>query len=147
MISALSGTHRRLQGSRVLPLIVLPVIVFLYALLVLHIHPTDLFGLTQDDSIYFSSAKALSEGHGYILPSLPGTPAATKYPILYPLILSVVWKLNPSFPGNITSGIYLNLAIGALFICFCYLFCRRCLGLERVHSFLVTAFCSLHALT
>jgi len=138
---------RRLQQSRLLPLIILPAIIIAFAFLVLGLHPINIFGLTQDDSIYFSSAQALSEGRGYILPSLPGTPDATKYPILYPLILSAVWKFDSSFPGNIMWGVVLNLALGAVFICLCYLFCRRCLGQRRLQSLLVAAYCGLHALT
>jgi len=63
---------------RWLPRIVLAVVVALYLSLVLHLHPTNFFGFSQDDTLYFSSAKAIAEGHGYILPSVPGTPPATK---------------------------------------------------------------------
>src|ERR1041385_1590634 len=73
----------------------LAVIVVLYCLLVTSIHPTNLFGLMEDDTIYFSSAREIAQGHGYVLPNLPGQPAATKYPILYPWLLSWVWRLNP----------------------------------------------------
>jgi hypothetical protein len=136
-----------LQQSRLVPLIGLPVIIALYATLVFALHPANLFGLIHDDSLYFSSAKALAEGRGYILPSLLGTPAATKYPVLYSLILSAIWKLNPSFPANVIWAVCLNLVIGSAFICFSYLFCRNCLGLGRLSALLVTAFCGLHGLT
>ena len=75
-----------------------------YVVSVIRLHPTNFFGLFEDDSIYFSSAKALAQGQGYVLPSVPGTPPATKYPILYPLILSLVWRWNPSFPANLAGA-------------------------------------------
>src|SRR5690242_4694457 len=70
-------------------------ILMLYAEAVLRLPPAIFFGLTGDDAIYFSSARAIASGAGYVLPSLPGTPPATKYPILYPWILSWVWRWNP----------------------------------------------------
>ena len=54
-----------------------------------------------DDAYYFGSAKALAQGGGYIIPNLPGGPPQTKYPVLYPWLLSWVWRWYPSFPSNI----------------------------------------------
>ena len=76
-------------------------IAILYLTAIVRLHPANFFGVTQDDTIYFSSARALTAGSGYVLPSVPGTPPATKYPILYPWILSWVWRWNPSFPANL----------------------------------------------
>jgi hypothetical protein len=56
--------------------------------------PVDHFGKFHDDTFYLSSAKSIAEGQGYRLPSVPGAPPATKYPILYPWLLS--WA--PGFP-------------------------------------------------
>ncbi len=58
-------------------------------------------GLYHDDSLYWVSAKSLAQGHGYRIASLPGEPAQTKYPPLFPAILSLVWRLCPSFPANL----------------------------------------------
>ena len=97
-------------------------IVALFLITVVRLHPANFFGYTEDDSIYFSSAKALSLGRGYILDSVPGRPAATKYPILYPWILSWVWRSNPSFPANINDAIAINALFGSrsfwLLLCF-----------------------------
>ncbi len=59
------------------------------------------FGKLHDDGLLFVSAKSLAEGDGFRILSLEGEPAQTKYPILYPLFLSAVWKLNPHFPENL----------------------------------------------
>lgn len=61
---------------------------------------TDLIGFFFDDAIYALVAKALAAGDGFVYPHLPGEPAATHYPPLWPLLLSVVWKLGPPFPHN-----------------------------------------------
>ena len=60
-------------------------------------------GSFHDDGIYVITAKALAEGRGYRLIHLPGAPAQTKYPILYPALLAVVWKVWPSFPENLVA--------------------------------------------
>ena len=100
---------------RFLPWIALSAIILIYLCLVIRLHPTNFFGLSEDDTLYFSSAKSIAEGHGYILPSVPGTPPAAKYPILYPWILSWVWRWNPSFPANLSSAVALNLGFGAAY--------------------------------
>ena len=124
--------------------------VLLFAILLAHfsgvraLNPPGLFGLSQDDSLYFSSAKALAEGRGYVLPSLPGSPAATKYPILYPWLLSWVWRINPTFPANLSWAIALTYFFAVAAILLCYLFCRSSLHLQRLQSLGVTAFLALH---
>ncbi|MDX2149269.1 MAG: hypothetical protein SFV54_00930 [Bryobacteraceae bacterium] len=60
------------------------------------------FGQFDDDGIYTVTARALAEGRGYRIESLPGAPLQTKYPPLYPALLAVAWKLSPApFPGNL----------------------------------------------
>jgi hypothetical protein len=61
----------------------------------------NIIGLFHDDGIYTVVAKALSEGDGYRIISLPGEPYQTKYPFLYSYLLSWAWSLNPQFPENI----------------------------------------------
>jgi Dolichyl-phosphate-mannose-protein mannosyltransferase len=57
-------------------------------------------GMFHDDGVYLVTAKALATGHGYRIISLPDEIPQTKYPILFPLVLSLVWRLAPGFPGN-----------------------------------------------
>ena len=57
-------------------------------------------GIYHDDGIYLVTAKALAEGKGYRIISLPGELPQTKYPILFPAVLSVAWKISPRFPEN-----------------------------------------------
>jgi hypothetical protein len=68
-------------------------------------------GSFHDDAVYVSTAKALASGDGYRLIDVPGAPLQTKYPILYPAMLCVVWSAWPSFPDNV-------LAMQAITLCF-----------------------------
>jgi hypothetical protein len=67
------------------------------------------FAYLHDDGLIYVSAKSLATGNGYRIPSLPENPHQTKFPPLYPLLLSVVWMLNPAFPTNLV-----------LATCFCW---------------------------
>ena len=68
-------------------------------------------GLFHDDGIYAVVAKAISQGEGYRIISLPGEPEQTKYPFLYSYLLSWLWSLNPDFPGNILLLKSFNIAV------------------------------------
>ena len=57
-------------------------------------------GVYHDDGVYLVTAKALAEGKGYRIISLPQELPQTKYPILFPAVLSVAWKIFPRFPDN-----------------------------------------------
>ncbi len=133
-----------MSSRRAWPWPVLLIILIVYIVSVLRLHPENLFGRTHDDTIYFSSAKALADGQGYILPSVPGTPPATEYPVLYPWILSWVWRWNPSFPANLTDAIRITIALGVIFIVLTFYFLRSLKGLSDSEALLLTAVCALH---
>lgn len=59
-------------------------------------------GQREDDGVYLATAKALADGRGYRHAQLPGEPWQTKYPVLYPLALSAIWRMFPEFPGNVS---------------------------------------------
>jgi 4-amino-4-deoxy-L-arabinose transferase-like glycosyltransferase len=144
-MSATAGqSATQTRRPRLLSWIALAAIVLVYLLLVIHLHPSNFFGYSQDDTLYFSSAKAIAEGHGYILPSVPGTPAATKYPILYPWMLSWVWRLNSSFPANLSIAVALNLAFGVAYLVAAFIFLRRLPKLGDAGALLLTGICMLN---
>src|SRR5271154_4995041 len=66
------------------------------------------FGRLHDDALLFVSAKGLADGEGFRVLSLPEQPAQTKYPVLYPLYMSLVWRMNPNFPANLWTARVLN---------------------------------------
>jgi hypothetical protein len=61
-----------------------------------------MLGRFNDDTVYLECARSLASGSGYRIPSLSGQPFQTKYPPLWPLLLSMVWKVNPNFPNNLS---------------------------------------------
>jgi hypothetical protein len=65
-------------------------------------------GIFHDDGIYLVSAQSLARNGEYRIASLPGEPYQTKYPPLYPLLLSVAWRLQPSFPANLPLAMLLT---------------------------------------
>src|SRR5439155_18787274 len=74
------------------------------------------FGFYHDDGIYVVTAKALATGQGYRIISLPYEPAQTKYPPLYPFLLSVIWRAYPGFPGNLWVLTSLSMAATVAFL-------------------------------
>jgi|GEM_PF-566690 hypothetical protein len=82
-------------------------------------------GAYHDDAIYVITAKALAQGLGYRLINLPQAPLQTKYPILYPALLAMVWKLWPNFPDNLLLMKWLSVLGGAATVGLVYLFLRR----------------------
>ena len=81
------------------------------------------FGDLQDDGVYYASAKSLADGGTYRIESLPGEPAQTKFPPLYPLLLSIAWRIDPHFPDNLRLAAWISwLALPAvLFLSAAYL--------------------------
>ena len=145
MFTASSAHQTRTRSYLcVLPWLGLVCIGILYVVAILRLNPTSFFGMTGDDSIYFSSAKALSEGKGYVLPSVPGAPPATKYPILYPWLLSWVWRWNPSFPENLADAVGVTVAFGLGYVSLAFLFLRKLKGIGEAEALFLTAFCALN---
>ncbi len=65
-------------------------------------------GFYHDDGLYWVTAKSIAEGTGYRIVSLPGEPHQTKYPPLFPAMLAAAWKLNPSFPANLMTAVWIT---------------------------------------
>src|SRR5207245_75707 len=61
----------------------------------------DVCGLFSDDAWYVLLARALATGEGYTLTNLPTPGVAPVYPPGFPLLLSLVFRMAPDFPGNV----------------------------------------------
>jgi hypothetical protein len=59
-------------------------------------------GALYDDCIYVTAAKSLATGQGYQVISLPHPVPQTLIPPLYPFMLSLIWRIYPKFPQNVT---------------------------------------------
>jgi hypothetical protein len=141
-----AGYNSKPSGNRAQTLTILALlgVCALFAVAVAAIHPTGFFGLSEDDSIYLSSARALANGHGYVLESVPGSPPATKYPIFYSWLLSRVWRWQPGFPANLNLALRLNVFFGFVYIVAAFFFLRSFKGLTDLERVLLVAFCGLH---
>jgi hypothetical protein len=84
----------------------------------------------HDDGVYAVTAKSLAEGKGYRIISLPDAPFQTKYPILFPYLLSWIWKLAPQWPANVPYLKMVPLVSGVGWLWTSWLLIRRC-GMPR----------------
>ena len=124
-------------------LAILAAILIVYVFQVERVHPVGFFGQFQDDSIYFSTAKALADGQGYNLISFPGSPPQTKYPIVYSWLLSFIWKLNPNFPANLIPAIRLTEFFGCVGLLATFFLLRKLPGMGEMSVFFLTAVCAV----
>jgi hypothetical protein len=90
-------------------------------------------GEAHDDAIYQIVAKAVAEGKGYRITSLPEAPFETKYPPLLIWMLAGIWRIDPRFPENLTLVTALQWAMIPLFLWLSLVWFRRVglSGLER----------------
>jgi hypothetical protein len=82
-------------------------------------------GIWHDDGVYVLLGRSLAEGEGLRYLGIPGAPLAPKFPPLYPLLLSFVWRLFPGFPDNVAVLAGLNLVLTALTASFFVLYLKK----------------------
>jgi len=100
-----------------LPMAVLSVSVGLFLIVGwLSLSPGD-FGSFHDDGIYAVTARSLAVTGEYRITSLPGEPYQRKYPIVFPAMLAVVWRITGDIPANIIWMKAKSLLAGAVFLC------------------------------
>jgi hypothetical protein len=101
-------------------------------------------GVWHDDGVYALLGRAIASGQGFIYTQLPGAPAATHYPPLYPLLLAVVWRLAPSFPDNISAFLALNAMLVGIAALGAFQFTRARLGWrdDAAAAFALVASCA-----
>ncbi len=102
-------------------------------------------GRYHDDGLYWTAARSLARGTGHRIISLPGQPYQTKYPPLYPLALSVVWRVQPDFPGNVVPAVWLNWLCVPLFVLASYLVTEQ-FGISPPLRIAVAIMVALHPL-
>lgn len=94
--AAASAREGFLDGR--IPALLVFAVVLATGLLVMQPHP---LGVFTDDAMYAILARSLVDGEGYRFINLPGSPAGTHFPPVYPAFLALLWKLFPAFPDNV----------------------------------------------
>ena len=98
---------------------------------------TKIAGLAHDDGVYLVLAKALAEGKGFVLAHLDGEPPQIKYPVLLPWLLSLVWRVCPNFPGNLSALSLIPVTAATAGLGLTYGFLRCQLGCHCVLALLI----------
>jgi len=93
---------------------------------------------SMDGGLYFTAARSLAQQHEYRIVSIPGQPYQTKYPPLYPLLLSLVWRANPAFPGNLPVASLVNWLLWLLFLGLAFVLLGEC-GLSKAGRWIAWA--------
>jgi len=110
----------RFVPAAILILLSLPSLLFVW-----HNRDAPHFGILQDDGIYLIDGKALAQGAGYRILSLPTQPFDTRYPPLYPLYLSLAWRSIPAFPATLSAAIMLSWFNFPAVLMLAYFWCQR----------------------
>ena len=124
-------------------LIVLALLIGVHLLLAMSSLSAWDFGRNHDDGVYAVTAKSLAETGEYRIISLPGQPPQRKYPIVFPAILSVVWRLRPGFPGNVLWLKMVSVLSLGVFMAVSYGLLRRCSELSRWTCLAVVGLCAM----
>lgn len=103
-------------------------------------------GAYHDDAILWLSARSLAQDHGYRIPHLPENPSQTKYPPLYPTLLSLVWRFAGSFPGNLAILTALQWSFYPLYAGLVWVYFFRC-GFSPPAAFALAAIPALCPIT
>ena len=122
-----SDPSARGERAWVAPLVV-GVVVLVVGLSVIDAVP---IGGMFDDAAYVVLAKSLATGQGFRWLNIPGAPAATHFPPVYPAVLAALWKVYPRFPANVLLFKIANAFFLALAAAGTVVFARRRLGFSR----------------
>jgi hypothetical protein len=103
--------------------------------------------LRWDGSVYYLLGTSLVQGHGYRIPSEPGSPQALQYPPLLPAMVALhEWALNSIDPGVVApwlrktyAAVFLSYGVATLALAKRYL--------SPVFAVIAVALCLLHHMT
>jgi hypothetical protein len=91
----------------------------------------------HDDAVYWLSARSLATEGRFSIPHIPEQPAQTKYPPLYPALMSAIWAANPNFPQNMPAATALQWSFLPLLLGLAFLYYRRA-GFPQLPAYLLT---------
>jgi hypothetical protein len=97
-------------------------------------------GIWQDDAIYVVTGRALAAGEGYRHEELASRPLQTKYPILYPALLALAFRVSPEFPGNRAMWMAPTAVSAAALVLLSVFYCRAAFRFRRRELWILTGF-------
>jgi hypothetical protein len=103
-------------------------------------------GNYHDDAVYWLSARSIATEGRFSIPNLPEQPAQTKYPPLYPALLSAIWAANADFPRNMPAATALQWSFLPLLLGLAFLYYRRA-GFPRLSAYLLTLILAVTPMT
>lgn len=100
-----------------------------------------------DGAVYYLLGTSLAEGHGYRIPSEPGSPEAVQYPPLLPAFVAAHQRLSGTTnPADIAPRLRISYAL--MFVGYgCLIFALAKQYFTPLLAVVVTALCLLHHLT
>ena len=103
--------------------------------------------LRWDGAVYYLLGTSLAEGHGYRIPSEPGSPEAVQYPPLLPAFVTVhQWLSGSTHPRDVAPRLRISYAL--MFLGYGFLiFALARRYFTTAIAVVVTALCLLHHLT
>ncbi|MFN0109003.1 MAG: hypothetical protein ACKVZH_09120 [Blastocatellia bacterium] len=84
-----------------LPLLIAGAVALAVSLTIYVMRLDRVVGLIVDDAWYLLLAKALATGQGYTLTNSPSPGITPFYAPAFPALLSIFYRISPSFPGNV----------------------------------------------
>lgn len=73
-----------------------------------------------DDGRYVMLSQGMARGLGFAQISVPGNPPEPQYPPGFPLMLSLIWLINPTFPENAIAFKLVSVACALVFAALTY---------------------------
>src|SRR5262249_37874441 len=83
------------------PIAIAGIVALIGALAIYILRLDRVVGMAIDDAWYVLLAKSLATGHGYSLINSPSPGILPLYPPGFPFLLSLAYRLSPSFPENV----------------------------------------------
>ncbi|MGH9799685.1 MAG: hypothetical protein ACRD82_04910, partial [Blastocatellia bacterium] len=110
------------KSNQRLILIVAGVAALLLSLTIYVMRLDRIVGLIVDDAWYLLLAKALATGQGYTLTNSPTAGITPFYAPAFPALLSIFYRISPSFPGNVwlLKSVSIAAMMGVGFLAFGY---------------------------
>ena len=140
-------TRSELQGRKFITRYWGEVVVVTIALLLWLPRLSGPIDLRWDGAIYYLLGTSLAQGHGYRIPSEPGSPQALQYPPLLPAMVALhEWTLNSTDPGVVApwlrktyAAFFLSYGVATLALAKRYL--------SPIFAVIAVALCLLHHMT